>query len=165
MATKEEPTKTEIVSCPIGNLTKSTYTTADGRTITSFHGTREDLHAWENKEFGIDDAQRAAQQQRNVALGKIAADVTFAELMAGKPNTEVLFGNGNQQVVVNRPLAKTSHYPEKQADGTSVIKTVTKYGPMTIQTRNVLAREVRQYVEEQNQQLEAKFAKAAVKPK
>lgn len=165
MATKEEPKKTEIVSCPIGNLTKTTYETADGRTITSLHGTREDLHAWENKEFGIDDAQRAAQAQRDVALGKIAADASFAEIMAGKPNVEVLFGNGNRQMIFTRPVARTSHYPEKQADGTSVVKTVTKYGPMTMQSRLVLSRDVRQYVEQQNAEIEAKFAKAAVKPK
>lgn len=165
MATKEETPKADVVVSPIGNLAVSTYKASNGRTVTSLHGTAADLRAWETKEFGIDDAQRQAQERRNVALAKAASDIVKEQLPQRKTDIELIFGQGNNSENFNCPLEKVVHYPEKQADGTTVKKEKVIYAPLSWQTRRVLQREVRDHHAPVQEMVAAMMAKAAVKAK
>lgn len=146
----------KVIELPIGKLTETVN--KDG-SIT-YRGTSADLRAWEQREHGIDDKQRAAVAARNKDLSKQMSDFMTERLLAtNAPVVEVALGIGDGAEKFKLTAAKTVHYPVTKDDGTVERAEKTVYGAFEWKTQRQVAKEVRDHHAENQAKIEASIAK------
>lgn len=158
-----------IVELPVGKLVGTIKTGKDEEgnsfKVASFRGSTADLHAWEQREFGIDDKIRNAFSDRNKALQKMVSDFAADqfEQQAGLTDLKVNLGMGDGSERFEVTGCKVSHYPQKKDDGTVERAEKITYGVMKCQSQQQISREVREYHEPNQARIEAAFKKHALK--
>ena len=165
--------KENIVELPVGKLTGtlSTVQNSDGESmkVLSFKCSTADLHAWEQREHGIDDKIRRALIARNEDLQKMTSDLGASQYKKDPTigRIDVDYGMGQGAMHFEIHACKVSHYPQKQDDGTVVRAEKKVFGAMKCVTRDKISKEVRQYHEANQAKIEAAvsavFKKAALK--
>lgn len=150
-----------LAELPVGKLSgvrKVSKDSSGKETITlSYKASTGDLHAWEQREFGIDDNLRTAIVERNKALEKMVSDFA-ADTFEKHPETtdiEVGFGIGNGAENFRVIGCKTSFYPKKNDDGTVERAEKTTYGVMQHTTRQKIEKDVREYHAPNQSRIEA----------
>jgi len=158
--------KENIVELPVGKLvgTLKTVKEEDGSTskVMNFKGSTGDLHAWEQREHGIDDNIRASLAARNDALELMVSDFA-TEQFAQHPelkSVEVDLGMGNGAENFEVIGRKVSFFPQKKEDGTVERAEKVTYGPMKHTTRRIISKEVRLHHEGNQSKIEASITKA-----
>lgn len=158
--------KENIVELPVGKLvgTLKTVKEEDGSTskVMNFKGSTGDLHAWEQREHGIDDKLRGAIAARNDALEIMVSDFA-TEQFAQHPDLKAVevdlgMGNGAENFeVIGR---KVSFFPQKKEDGTVERAEKVTFGPMKHTTRRIISKDVRLHHEANQSKIEASISKA-----
>lgn len=158
-----------IVELPVGKLVGTIKTGKDEEgnnfKVATFRGPTADLHAWEQREFGIDDKIRTALSDRNKALQKMMSDFSADQFEAqdGLTDLKVNLGIGDGAERFEVTGCKISHYPQKKEDGTIERAEKKTYGAMKCQSQQLMSREVREYHEPNQARIEAAFKKHALK--
>ena len=146
----------KVIELPVGKLTETIN--KDG-SIT-YRGSSADLRAWEQREHGIDDAQRAAQAARNKDLARQMSDfMTERVLETGAPSVEVALGIGDGAERFKLTKEKVVHYPVTKDDGTVERAEKIVYGAMDWKTQRQVAKEVRDHHAENQAKIEAAISK------
>lgn len=146
----------KVIELPVGKLVETVN--KDGS--ISYRGSSADLRAWEQREHGIDDAQRAARAARNKDLGKMMSDFMTERLLeAGAPQVDVALGMGDGAEKFKLVAKKTVHYPVTKDDGTVERAEKTVYGAMEWKTQQQPHKDVRDHHSENQAKIEASLTK------
>lgn len=155
-----------LAEIAVGKLsgTKKVSKNENGEQITtlSFKGSTGDLHAWEQREYGIDDKIRTAYAERNDALETMVSDFATEqfEKNPGISAVEVDLGMGNGAENFAVVGKKTSFFPQKKDDGTVERAEKVTYGVMKHQTRRIISKDVRLHHEANQAKIEAAITAA-----
>lgn len=164
-----------VVEMPFGKLVQTVKKNAAGKiTEVSYRGSSQDLRAWEQKEYGIDDAQRNAIKRRNKDLAIQMSDFLVKEgkriIKEGadpEATVDVKLGMGDGSEEFKLQLSKDVHYPIEKEDGTRETGTKKVFGVYTIKVQKKLEKDIREYHEPGAKSIEdamaAMMAKASVK--
>ena len=145
MAEKEaEATKT--VAFPVGELIATEKKDDSGKLVgMTYRGSTADLHAWEEKNFGIDDKIRKALEDRNNSLAELLSDFTTERCLEHRVPIDVNLGMGNGAQLAHLNRFSKKHYPIKNEDETYSRGEKTVYGDMEWKTQQVIPRAVREH--------------------
>ena len=155
-----------VAEIPVGKIvgTMKTVENENGEksSVLSFKGSTGDLHAWEQREYGIDDKIRTAVSERNDALEMMISDFATEqfEKNPGISAVEVDLGMGNGAENFSVIGKKTSFFPQKKEDGTVERAEKVTYGVMKHQTRRIISKEVRLHHEGNQAKIEASITSA-----
>lgn len=155
-----------VVELPVGKLvgTVKTIKEEDGSTskVLNFKGSTGDLHAWEQREHGIDDKIRGAIAARNDALETMVSDFGTEQIVKDPTlkAVEVDLGMGNGAENFEIIGKKTSYFPQKKEDGTVERAEKITYGVMKHQTRRIISKDVRLHHEANQSKMEAAITAA-----
>lgn len=158
-----------VAEIAVGKLvgTIKTVKEDDGSTskVLNFKGSTGDLHAWEQREFGIDDKIRTAYASRNDALETMVSDFA-TEKITEDPTlkaVEVDLGMGNGAENFEVLSRKVSFFPQKKEDGTVERAEKVTYGPMKHTTRRIISKDVRLHHEANQSKIEDAVLKVMAK--
>lgn len=164
-----------VVEMPFGKLVPTVKKNNDGKiTEVSYRGSSQDLRAWEQKEYGIDDAQRNAIKRRNKELAMQMSDFLVKEgkriIKEGavpEATVDVKLGMGDGAEEYKLQLSKDVHFPIEKEDGTRETGTKKVFGVYTIKVQKKLEKDIREHHEPGaksiEEAMEAMMAKASVK--
>lgn len=165
--------KENIVELPVGKLvgTVKTVKEEDGSTskVLNFKCSTGDLHAWEQREHGIDDKIRGAIAARNDALETMVSDFATEQIVKDPTlkAVEVDLGMGNGAENFEVIGKKISFFPQKKEDGTVERAEKVTYGVLKHTTRRIISKDVRLHHEGNQTKIEtaitAAMNKAAIK--